>query len=87
MCCAVTHLNLISTLSPTVGDHQSEGQHVCLVAVTSVTLSAVSAPEENANTIRANVFRHIQHFREVPGDNMTMEEGDQGGGGHGVKIN
>ena len=30
MCCAVTHLNLISTLSPTVGDHQSEGQHVCL---------------------------------------------------------
>ena len=54
-------------------------------AVTSVTLSAVSAPEENANTIRANVFRHIQHFREVPGDNMTMEEGDQGGGGHGCK--
>ena len=30
LCCAVTHLNLISTLSPTVGDHQSEGQHVCL---------------------------------------------------------
>ena len=55
------------------------------VTSASVTLSAVSAPEENANTIRANVFRHIQHFREVPGDNMTMEEGDQGGGGHGCK--